>query len=172
MKPVVRTTVLASFAFGAAGWAAKTTSSGAVYYENHILKSTAWERPVAPAAPPAGESQGCEFECLEQELEDEGWYDATVSRTRQIGVVVPALLLVSLHAFCRVGLRAFLVLSFVTHLVRVLLCLEAEPGNVSNASRVAAATRSFHGCCTGRVFFLPWHAVALSRLPPTPWVAL
>ncbi|CAM9880504.1 unnamed protein product, partial [Hapterophycus canaliculatus] len=32
-----------------AGWSAKMTSSGAVYYENHATKTTSWERPVAPA---------------------------------------------------------------------------------------------------------------------------
>ncbi|CAM9899746.1 unnamed protein product [Scytosiphon promiscuus] len=32
-----------------AGWSEKTTSSGAVYYENHATRTTSWERPVAPA---------------------------------------------------------------------------------------------------------------------------
>ncbi|CAM9205097.1 unnamed protein product [Ectocarpus fasciculatus] len=31
-------------------WSVKTTSSGQVYYENHVTKTTQWERPVAPAA--------------------------------------------------------------------------------------------------------------------------
>ncbi|CAN0473003.1 unnamed protein product, partial [Scytosiphon promiscuus] len=35
------------------GWSAKTTSSGAVYYENHATKTTSWDRPAwdRPAAP-------------------------------------------------------------------------------------------------------------------------
>eukprot|EP00752_Nemacystus_decipiens_P006030 g5445.t1 len=37
------------------GWTAKATSAGKVYYENHITKSTTWDRPVAPA----GGSDGC-----------------------------------------------------------------------------------------------------------------
>lgn len=35
-----------------AGWSEKTTSSGATYYENHVTKSTTWERPAAPVAAP------------------------------------------------------------------------------------------------------------------------
>ncbi|CAN0528716.1 unnamed protein product, partial [Ectocarpus sp. 12 AP-2014] len=35
------------------GWSVKTTSSGAVYYENHVTKTTSWERPAAPAPAPA-----------------------------------------------------------------------------------------------------------------------
>ena len=35
-----------------AGWSAKTTADGTTYYENHATKSTTWDRPVAPAAPP------------------------------------------------------------------------------------------------------------------------
>ncbi|CAM9261639.1 unnamed protein product [Pylaiella littoralis] len=38
------------------GWSAKTTSSGAMYYENHITKSTTWKRPAAPATPAAAPS--------------------------------------------------------------------------------------------------------------------
>ena len=33
-----------------AGWSAKTTADGKTYYENHVTKSTAWDRPVAPVA--------------------------------------------------------------------------------------------------------------------------
>ncbi|CAM9979906.1 unnamed protein product, partial [Scytosiphon promiscuus] len=33
----------------ASGWSARTTSSGAVYYMNHVTKETQWERPTAPA---------------------------------------------------------------------------------------------------------------------------
>ncbi|CAN0486970.1 unnamed protein product, partial [Hapterophycus canaliculatus] len=42
------------------GWSAKTTSSGAVYYENHVTKTTSWQRPVAPAVvdqPPAPQTR-------------------------------------------------------------------------------------------------------------------
>jgi len=35
-----------------AGWSAKTTAAGATFYENHITKSTTWDRPVAPATFP------------------------------------------------------------------------------------------------------------------------
>lgn len=59
----------ACFPLGTAGWAAKTTSSGAVYFENRVAKTTTWDRPVAPAAAPqpeapaavlpSGGSQGC-----------------------------------------------------------------------------------------------------------------
>ncbi|CAM9271438.1 unnamed protein product [Ectocarpus sp. 12 AP-2014] len=46
-----------------AGWSAKTTSTGAVYYENHLTKTTTWMRPApdpAPAAAPLhhGDSVG------------------------------------------------------------------------------------------------------------------
>ncbi|CAN0103355.1 unnamed protein product, partial [Ectocarpus fasciculatus] len=35
------------------GWSAKTTATGNVYYENHVTKTTSWERPAAPAGPVA-----------------------------------------------------------------------------------------------------------------------
>jgi len=36
--------------FPLTGWTANTTPSGRTFYENHLTKSTTWERPTAPAA--------------------------------------------------------------------------------------------------------------------------